>query len=117
MFQGLLDRGFLAKNVAKNSFLGADNGHYSYPPPVGTEVHGFRPVPRAHLFVMAPNDSSVLPIILTQDEVAAILQVPVRTLEDWRLSRSGPRYRKIGRHVRYERDDVITWFRRQPDHA
>ena len=112
-----MDRSVLAKNVAKNPFLRPGNGHSAHLIPVVTEAHGFDPVSRAHLVGMALDDSPALPIILTQDEVATILQVPVRTLEDWRLSRSGPRFRKIGRHVRYERDDVITWFRRQPDHA
>lgn len=84
---------------------------------MGPGRHGLDPGPAPHLDSMTHHDVAALPIILTQDEVTPLLQVPARTLEDWRLTRSGPPYRKIGRHLRYERDDVITWFRGRPDHA
>jgi excisionase family DNA binding protein len=48
--------------------------------------------------------------ILTPLEVAELLQIPVRTLEEWRLRKYGPPYRKLGRHVRYEINAVMAWF-------
>lgn len=48
--------------------------------------------------------------IMTGAEVAELLQVSVRTLDDWRLHRTGPPYRKMGRHVRYLRSEVLAWF-------
>lgn len=50
-------------------------------------------------------------VILTTREVAELLKIPPRTVEDWRISGSGPRYRKIGKHVRYELRDVLAWLR------
>jgi predicted DNA-binding transcriptional regulator AlpA len=49
------------------------------------------------------------PQFLTQHEVAEMLRLPERTLEDWRLTHSGPPYLKLGRHVRYDVQDVLTW--------
>lgn len=51
------------------------------------------------------------PVFLTQREVADLLRLPARTLEDWRQTRSGPPYVKLGRHVRYDRDDLLAWVR------
>lgn len=35
--------------------------------------------------------------------------VPKRTVERWNSRGGGPRYMKIGRHVRYRLNDVIEW--------
>ena len=48
---------------------------------------------------------------LTQHEVAELLRLPERTLEDWRLTHAGPPYLKLGRHVRYDVQDVLAWVR------
>jgi excisionase family DNA binding protein len=48
--------------------------------------------------------------VLTSAEVAELLQVPVRTLEQWRYKKSGPPYRKLGTHVRYQYSKVMDWF-------
>ncbi|MBO0609210.1 helix-turn-helix transcriptional regulator [Myceligenerans salitolerans] len=53
----------------------------------------------------------------TIDEVAAFLRVPVATLYRWRTHNDGPKAARIGRHLRYARVDVITWFRAQQDEA
>ncbi|TFC01087.1 DNA-binding protein [Cryobacterium adonitolivorans] len=42
---------------------------------------------------------------LTQQELAEMLRLPERTLEDWRLTHTGPPYLKLGRHVRYDIGD------------
>ncbi|TFD50640.1 DNA-binding protein [Cryobacterium frigoriphilum] len=51
------------------------------------------------------------PTFLTQRELAELLRVPERTLEDWRLTTTGPPFLKFGRHVRYDVEDVLTWAR------
>jgi len=56
-------------------------------------------------------DSSVTPIFLTQRDVAELLRLPPRTLEDWRQTGSGPPFVKLGRHVRYDRDELLAWVR------
>lgn len=91
--------------LAPNRLPGAHGGHRVVP------EHG------AHLWGMVDTTAPPLPVILTQDELATLLKVPARTLEDWRLTRSGPPYRKIGRHVRYELTEVMDWFHAQGHHA
>jgi predicted DNA-binding transcriptional regulator AlpA len=49
------------------------------------------------------------PQFLTQNELAELLRLPERTLEDWRLTHTGPPYLKLGRHVRYDVQDVLAW--------
>lgn len=46
--------------------------------------------------------------LLTPVEVCDLLKVKPRTLEDWRLRRTGPNlpFVRIGRAVRYRSDDV-----------
>jgi hypothetical protein len=36
--------------------------------------------------------------------------MPVRTLEEWRHKKSGPPWRKVDRHVRYQYGKVMDWF-------
>ena len=43
-----------------------------------------------------------LPRLLTEEQVAAYLQVSPRTLQGWRLRGGGPPYLKIAGNVRYE---------------
>ncbi|HEY5222481.1 MAG TPA: helix-turn-helix domain-containing protein [Microbacteriaceae bacterium] len=68
--------------------------------------------PAAHLLGMDAH-VEVEPAFLTQGEVARLLGVPERTLEGWRLTKSGPPWLKLGRHVKYDRDDVLAWAREQ----
>ena len=35
--------------------------------------------------------------------------VPLETVYGWNKTRTGPRYMKIGRHVRYRLADVVAW--------
>jgi len=51
--------------------------------------------------------------LATQDEVAEYLRVPVSTLEQWRWRKTGPKWSKVGRHVRYAWSDVEEWFAAQ----
>jgi hypothetical protein len=49
------------------------------------------------------------PQIMTGEQVAELLQVS-RTIEDWRQTRVGPPFRRMGKHVRYLRREVLAWF-------
>jgi len=51
--------------------------------------------------------------LLTLHEVAELLRVPEATLRYWRHCKTGPKSYKIGRHVRYRRQDVYSWLRGQ----
>ena len=48
--------------------------------------------------------------LMTSQEVADFLQVPVATVHLWRAQKTGPRGYRVGRHVRYRREDVETWL-------
>lgn len=47
--------------------------------------------------------------LLTPPELAERFGVPVATLYRWNHLGTGPRYMKIGIHVRYRFTDVIAW--------
>ena len=53
------------------------------------------------------------PELLTLDEVAKLLKVNRKTLINWRARSLGPRGFRVGRGVRYHRDHVLEWLRRQ----
>jgi predicted DNA-binding transcriptional regulator AlpA len=55
---------------------------------------------------MADEDAQ----IMTGQQVAELLQVSPRTLEEWRRTCTGPPWRRMGRHVRYLRREVLEWF-------
>ncbi len=46
---------------------------------------------------------------LTPAEAAAKLALTKRTLENFRTRGLGPAFRKLGRLVRYHRDDLAAW--------
>lgn len=56
-----------------------------------------------------PHETTLVPL-LTPQEVAAWLGVPVATLYQWRHARKGPRCLKVGRHLRYRVSDVDAWL-------
>ena len=48
--------------------------------------------------------------LYTAAEVSEILGgVPVKTLARWRWTEEGPRYVRMGKHVRYRRSDLAAW--------
>ena len=49
----------------------------------------------------------------TPEEVSVFLGVPVPTLYQWRHKGTGPKSRRVGRHLRYKPDDVRAWFEDQ----
>jgi excisionase family DNA binding protein len=44
------------------------------------------------------------------EELAAELGIPVRTVYAWRSAGKGPNGHKIGKHVRFRREDVEEWL-------
>jgi excisionase family DNA binding protein len=52
--------------------------------------------------------------LLTEDEAAERLGIQPRTLQGWRVLRRGPRYRKVGRLVRYAEADLLSWLESRP---
>jgi Helix-turn-helix domain len=43
-------------------------------------------------------------------DTAYFLGVPVKTLYQWKWLGQGPPVRKVGRHLRYDPDEVRRWF-------
>lgn len=48
--------------------------------------------------------------LASPDDVAKYLSIPVRTLAIWRQQGKGPKFYKIGRHVRYSWTDIEAWI-------
>ena len=47
--------------------------------------------------------------LMTVDDLATYLQVPVQTVYRWNTRGTGPRPLRVGRHVRYRLSDVDAW--------
>ncbi|MFD3752039.1 helix-turn-helix transcriptional regulator [Streptomyces cyaneofuscatus] len=46
---------------------------------------------------------------LTPVDLADLLGVPVETVYQWRRKDTGPRGFRVGRHLRYDPEDVRAW--------
>ncbi|MFI9544565.1 helix-turn-helix transcriptional regulator [Streptomyces sp. NPDC052016] len=46
---------------------------------------------------------------LTPIDVADLLGVPVETVYQWRRKGTGPRGFRVGRHLRFDPEDVRAW--------
>lgn len=51
--------------------------------------------------------------LLTVQELAEYLGVPVATLYQWRYRREGPKGFRVGRHLRYRWSEIEAWVERQ----
>lgn len=59
---------------------------------------------------------SNLPLaLLSPADVAAYLNVPVKTVYVWRSNGTGPKGIRVGKHVRYRQGDVDSWLDDQAD--
>jgi excisionase family DNA binding protein len=47
---------------------------------------------------------------LSPEDLAAELDVPLRSVYQWNHKGTGPSGKKIGRHIRYSRDAVDKWL-------
>jgi excisionase family DNA binding protein len=50
---------------------------------------------------------------MTSEELAQLLQVAVRTLDQWSYKGTGPPAIRLGRHRRYDPADVRAWLESQ----
>lgn len=55
--------------------------------------------------------------LLTPQELADRLRVPVATVYAWNYKGTGPAFLKLGRHVRYLRVEVDRWLAEQTGHG
>lgn len=53
--------------------------------------------------------------LLTAQDVADFLGVPLTTLYQWRTKGTAPRAVKVGRHIRFRAADVDAWCERNSD--
>lgn len=52
-----------------------------------------------------------LPVrLLSVQEVAELLQVPVKTIYEWRHRGEGPRPMRLGKYLRFDPADVASWI-------
>ena len=58
-------------------------------------------------FICDANDPDAL---LTERQAASLLNMSMRTLQDWRLKRKGPVWVKCGMSVRYRRRDLLSFI-------
>lgn len=49
--------------------------------------------------------------LMTLEEVAEYLSVPVSTIYRWNTMNTGPAYIKVGRHTRYRMKDIQHWLK------
>ena len=52
-----------------------------------------------------------LPVLLSAEEVATYLGIPIATPYRWRYQRTGPRAVRVGRHLHYDAAGVRKWLR------
>ncbi|MGH4027437.1 helix-turn-helix domain-containing protein [Actinomycetota bacterium Odt1-20B] len=57
------------------------------------------------------------PRYLTPVDVADLLGVPLETVYQWRRKHTGPRGFRVGRHLRYDPEDVRVWVQSQMERA
>ena len=50
-------------------------------------------------------------VLLTEDQVANILAVSVRTVQHWRTKKMGPPVTALGRLIRYSRRALMEWIK------
>jgi excisionase family DNA binding protein len=65
--------------------------------------------------LVAPGKLSGDDELLTLEEVAAILKLPVATLRKWRVEGKGPAGFRLGKYIRYRRSTVEAFIKEQED--
>ncbi|HLM63875.1 MAG TPA: helix-turn-helix domain-containing protein [Acidimicrobiales bacterium] len=62
--------------------------------------------------VVAPSGPGLLERdgLISTDELAAFLVLPVKTLRQWRYLGVGPKAYRVGRHLRYRPAEVRRWL-------
>ncbi|MBH5131180.1 helix-turn-helix domain-containing protein [Streptomyces sp. NPDC005395] len=54
---------------------------------------------------------------LTPLDLADLLGIPVETVYQWRRKQTGPRGFRVGRHLRFDPEDVRVWVESQMEEA
>jgi Helix-turn-helix domain len=70
------------------------------------------PQPERNVALQAPK---AVPQLYTENEVAAMLRIPLSQLRKWRMpshprKSQGPRFKKLGRSVRYSEQALIDFI-------
>lgn len=60
-------------------------------------------------FGESPQPPSVAERLLSVEELANYLEVPVKTIYTWRHRNTGPKGFRVGKHVRFRWSDVQAW--------
>jgi hypothetical protein len=63
------------------------------------------------VFQQTDNDTSNLPVVLKQDDLAQLLDVSVRSIERYRREAKLPAPLIPGARPRWGRDQIVTWLR------
>lgn len=98
------------QNPVSTAFAGAWHGLFR----VGRAPAATAVAWRAHLLGMDTRDE---PLIMTGEQVAELLQVSPRAIEEWRQTNSDPPFRRVGRHVRRLRPEVLAWLQELVRHG
>ena len=64
-----------------------------------------------------PTSTVTLPRLMTQRELAAYLSKSTAWCERARWAGEGPKFVKLGRHVRYKADDIYSWIEENIHHS
>lgn len=48
--------------------------------------------------------------LLSSEELADFLKVPIATIHRWRCKGSAPKAVRVGRHLRFDMNDVREWM-------
>ena len=51
--------------------------------------------------------------LLSLEDLAEIIGIPVTTLRYWRFQGTGPKSFKLGKHIKYDRAEVERWIQAQ----
>ena len=51
--------------------------------------------------------------LVSEKTLSKILEISEHTLRAWRRDNKGPKFKKLGKLVRYHRDDINTWFKEE----
>ena len=72
----------------------------------------------AHLIGMKATLQPIsgLDPLLSIEDLAEYLGVPVATIYDWRVDGKGPCGVRVGRHVKFTQSDVQAWIEAQREH-
>ncbi|GGO47952.1 hypothetical protein GCM10012287_21800 [Streptomyces daqingensis] len=54
---------------------------------------------------------------LTPVDLAELLGIPVETVYQWRRKHTGPRGFRVGRHLRFDPEDVRAWVASRMEEA